>query len=349
MSVYDEELRLPTGSPAPANTETSTCPDGRPSYPTTIDDASNARWQSLGYSDVAVITGFVVIATAFAQAFPDRYLGLSLFPRGNKGIDFPNLTNDAPGYVAGQLVHGVTAIAPGRVQVQADQLDSNVDQSAFTDIAAQNASAVGWQTNKHAETGAGCNGGGAGSCTPDSASGPFYQLIAHGAAIGGHYLEAWSADVVAYPEAFAAADAAGMNAPNYQGLWFNPNESGWGINFAHQGNQIFASWFTYDLTGKGTWLVMTANKMSAKTFAGQMLQGTGPAFDAVPFPPLGSPGGATISGLSGSATLTFTDADDATFNYTIAGISQSKVITRTAVRPAAVLRIRRSAESDARH
>ena len=74
-------------------------------------------------------------------------------------------------------------------------------------------------------------------------------------------------------------------------------ESGWGINFAHQGDVIFASWFTYDLTGKGTWLVMTAAKTAPGTYTGQLFQGTGPAFDAVPFPPLGSPGGATVSGL----------------------------------------------------
>jgi len=115
---------------------------------------------------------------------------------------------------------------------------------------------------------------------------------------------------------------------NYQGLWFNPGESGWGINFAHQGDVIFASWFTYDLTGKGTWLVMTASKTGPNTYSGQLFQGTGPAFDAVPFPPLGSPGGATVSGLGGSGTVTFTDANNATFAYTVAGISQTKAITR---------------------
>jgi hypothetical protein len=115
---------------------------------------------------------------------------------------------------------------------------------------------------------------------------------------------------------------------NYQGLWFNPAESGWGINFAHQGDVIFASWFTYDLTGKGTWLVMTASKTAPNTYSGQLFQGTGPAFDTVPFPPLGSPGGATVSGLGGTGTITFTDANNATFAYTVAGISQTKTITR---------------------
>ena len=36
---------------------------------------------------------------------------------------------------------------------------------------------------------------------------------------------------------------------NFQGLWWNApagSESGWGINFAHQGDVIFATWFTHD-------------------------------------------------------------------------------------------------------
>ena len=40
--------------------------------------------------------------------------------------------------------------------------------------------------------------------------------------------------------------------PNYQGVWWNAppgSESGWGINFAHQGDSLFATWFTYDVDG----------------------------------------------------------------------------------------------------
>jgi hypothetical protein len=131
-------------------------------------------------------------------------------------------------------------------------------------------------------------------------------------------------------EGFSLARVGGVASAsaNYQGLWFNPAESGWGINFAHQGDLIFASWFTYDLTGKGTWLVMTAAKTPSGTYTGTLFQGTGPSFDAVPFPPLGSPGGATVSGLTGTGTIAFGDANNATFAYTLGGISQSKTITR---------------------
>jgi hypothetical protein len=133
-----------------------------------------------------------------------------------------------------------------------------------------------------------------------------------------------------------ATNFAGQSAPvalaaaNYQGLWYAApaeSESGWGINFAHQGDAIFASWFTYDMTGKGWWLVMSATNTGGNTFAGDLLEGTGPAFDAVPFPPLGSPGG-TVGSPVGTGTLTFTDANNGTFAYTVKGISQSKAITR---------------------
>ena len=40
-------------------------------------------------------------------------------------------------------------------------------------------------------------------------------------------------------------------AKNYQDLWWVPNgaESGWGANFAHQGDSIFATWYTYNILG----------------------------------------------------------------------------------------------------
>ena len=59
----------------------------------------------------------------------------------------------------------------------------------------------------------------------------------------------------------AALDVAPSLIPaNYQGLWWSApagSESGWGLALAHQGDLIFVSWFTYDLTGKAWWLVMT--------------------------------------------------------------------------------------------
>jgi hypothetical protein len=122
---------------------------------------------------------------------------------------------------------------------------------------------------------------------------------------------------------------------NVSGLWYKApadSEAGWGINFAHQGDVIFASWFTYDMTGKGWWLVMTANNSGGNTFTGTLFEATGPAFDAVPFPPQNSPGG-IVGSAAGTGTLTFTDVNNGTFAYTVKGISQSKAITRQVFGP----------------
>jgi hypothetical protein len=211
LSVYDEELRLPTGAPSPTPADTLPCPDSRPAYPTVLDDASQMRWQTYGYSDSAVIAGFKAIATSFANAFPDRVLGLSLFPHGaGAGIAFPNFTGDSAGYVAAQLVREVAKIAPGRLQIQSDNLDSAVTVNSVMSLARENQAFIGWQSNKHGGTGAGCGGGGAGSCLPDAPDGHFFNLLAYGAAEGAYYFEIWPRDVPNYPKAIAAATAAGL-------------------------------------------------------------------------------------------------------------------------------------------
>jgi hypothetical protein len=116
--------------------------------------------------------------------------------------------------------------------------------------------------------------------------------------------------------------------PNYQGLWWNApagSESGWGINLAHQGNVIFATWFTYDGAGRGWWLAMNADRVGDATYAGSLLATAGPAFDAIPFDP------ARVTRTPvGSGTLAFRDADNGTFSYSLQGVQQSKPITRLA-------------------
>jgi hypothetical protein len=119
--------------------------------------------------------------------------------------------------------------------------------------------------------------------------------------------------------------------PNYEGLWWNApagSESGWGINFAHQGSVIFATWFTYDLTGKAWWLSMTATQTGSNTFSGTLYQTHGPAFDAMPFNPA-----AVTNTAVGNGTLTFSDANDGSFKYTVNGVTQTKTITRQVFGP----------------
>lgn len=130
----------------------------------------------------------------------------------------------------------------------------------------------------------------------------------------------------------AAAVAAPAQAPaNYEGLWWNApaaSESGWGINLAHQGDVIFATWFTYDASGKAWWLSMTAFRTAPDAFAGTLYETRGPAFSAVPFDP------AVVTRTAvGTGSLTFSDANNGTFAYTVNGIRQTKPITREVFGP----------------
>ena len=116
------------------------------------------------------------------------------------------------------------------------------------------------------------------------------------------------------------------SAANYQDLWWAAppdSESGWGINLTHQGDTIFATWFTYDVDGAPMWLSVTAPKTAAGVYSGQLIRTTGPPFNAVPF----NPALVTRAGV-GTATFTFANGNAATFAYTVNNVMQTKQITR---------------------
>ncbi|MFZ3322625.1 MAG: protease pro-enzyme activation domain-containing protein [Usitatibacter sp.] len=134
-----------------------------------------------------------------------------------------------------------------------------------------------------------------------------------------------TSDGVGSPQTFTMF-GTGTTSANYQGLWWaSPanSESGWGLNFAHQGDTIFATWFTYDLGGNGNWLVMTATKTGAATYSGTLYSTSGPPFNSVPF------NASQVTAISvGTGTLTFSDASNGNFAYTVGSTSQVKAITR---------------------
>ena len=107
------------------------------------------------------------------------------------------------------------------------------------------------------------------------------------------------------------------------------SESGWGINLNHQGNTIFATWFTYDLTGAPLWLVVTAVSTSTGVYTGDLYQTSGPAFNAVPFDV-----SKVVVTKVGTATFTVADGNNITLAYSVqlpgmaAPAVQSKAITR---------------------
>jgi lysyl endopeptidase len=131
-------------------------------------------------------------------------------------------------------------------------------------------------------------------------------------------------------QSFSTAPTCGWSAfdrsfaANFQDLWFNPNEPGWGVNIAHQGNVFFATLFTYDTSGNGMWLVMpNGQRTSVGAYSGQLFRTRGPAFNASPWvlPP-------NPNELVGHMTFDFTDGNTGTLTYTVDGTSVTKSIQR---------------------
>ena len=112
-------------------------------------------------------------------------------------------------------------------------------------------------------------------------------------------------------------------ATNYQDLWWNPAEAGWGVNFTHQGDVIFATWFTYDGAGKPWWLIAELRQTGAGVYGGKVSTVKGPAFDAVPFD-----AGKVVETVVGEATVSFADGNHGSFAYTVNGTTQAKAVTR---------------------
>jgi hypothetical protein len=111
---------------------------------------------------------------------------------------------------------------------------------------------------------------------------------------------------------------------DYTDLWWNPNESGWGLNLIqHASRNIFGVWYTYGQDGKRTWYVIpTGSWTSTNVFRGDIYVTSGPpqtgAFD---------PNRVTRT-FVGTGTLTFSDANNGTFAYSVNGVSGTKAITR---------------------
>ena len=109
---------------------------------------------------------------------------------------------------------------------------------------------------------------------------------------------------------------------NYTSLWWDPEESGWGINFSHQGDIVFATLFTYDPFGAPTWFVMSGGRKQAdNVYSGELYRTTGPAFNAQPFTPIGlgnitRVGTMTVAFAGDSASLAY-DVDGAIVNKTL--------------------------------
>lgn len=113
------------------------------------------------------------------------------------------------------------------------------------------------------------------------------------------------------------------STPSLTGMWWNQNESGWGMSLTQRGSMIFVAWYTYDPTGKPAWYVMSSCPVVGSGC-------TGDIYDVMGGTPLGVPwnGSGKIVSKVGTGTLMFADNNTGTFNYSVNGVSGTKNIAR---------------------
>ena len=134
-----------------------------------------------------------------------------------------------------------------------------------------------------------------------------------------------------YAAAFVAALGISLPASattygiDYTDLWFNPAESGWGVNVIQQFDTLFATLFVYGSDNSARWFVASDLRGSQNSFSGALYQTTGPAFSA-PWS-----GGPTVTPV-GSMTFTFSSWNAGTLTYTVSGQTVIKQIQRQTFR-----------------
>ena len=131
--------------------------------------------------------------------------------------------------------------------------------------------------------------------------------------------------------AIALALAAGpvratAYSTDYSDLWWNPAESGWGIQFVQQANVIFATMFVYDAQGNPTWYTATLDPAGGPLWRGDLYvtRGSwfGGSFDA------GNTGYRRVGRMNAS----FATPTSAALAYDVDGVNVAKAIQRQTLR-----------------
>ncbi len=119
---------------------------------------------------------------------------------------------------------------------------------------------------------------------------------------------------------------ATKQATDQSDLWWNPNESGWGVQLVHRGGFIFATMFVYDAAGKPTWYTGQLNDPGSTddlVWAGDVYATTGPYFGA----PVFDASTVTVKKV-GTMQWSPTDVQTGTLTYTIDNVTTTKELTR---------------------
>ena len=110
----------------------------------------------------------------------------------------------------------------------------------------------------------------------------------------------------------------------HQDMWWNPSENGWGMSLVQHRDTLFGALYIYDRNGKPIWVVMPGGAWDS----------THTIYSGSVYKPMGTPfyvydAQAMHAGdPAGNVSITFQDANNAVLDYTIAGVTGRKLVTR---------------------
>jgi hypothetical protein len=130
---------------------------------------------------------------------------------------------------------------------------------------------------------------------------------------------------------FAAAQGNAATGPAYtkaafgtdvSDLWWNPSESGWGMQLTQEADFVFATVYVYGPYGSPTWITGQLVGNGAGVFSGPLYVTSGPSFSG-PFDP-------TAVGTRQAGTMTFTlqTAGTGALTYSVDGVQVTKEVQR---------------------
>ena len=130
---------------------------------------------------------------------------------------------------------------------------------------------------------------------------------------------------------FAFSIAASIplaRATDYGDIWWNPAESGWGLQISQQGPVLFLTFYVYGSNGSPTWYTAAVTPVSAgsTTYTGALIASTGPYFGGPYAPP-------AANRVAGSVTVVFTSVATAQVTYSVDGVTVTKAVQRYAFSP----------------
>ncbi len=125
-------------------------------------------------------------------------------------------------------------------------------------------------------------------------------------------------------------NAAAQNlGTTFSDVWWNPNESGWGMVVAHQQNFMFTTFYIYRADGSPYWVTGQLQKVGTSGLATSPAVFTGPVYETHG-PWFGGAFNSAAVGYQyvGTATFSAPTALNATLQYSIDGVSVTKNIER---------------------